>query len=192
MNNRSLTIIILALTPFFSFAQNPMFCGWGLSKSTALNTLSEITGAVFSQKIQSSNILATYKEASFSYTFNRSSLYEISMEKTFSEKKPANQSFDNCLAYFSAVRAELVSKRVLGKELCEFVFASQGKVYWLVIKRYGKRMSQIRLICRDLTQTPLGLWSDVEYKVAREIGLGRQEVCTSIVKVLPKVENQDY
>lgn len=174
MKYRSLAFFTLVLTPFFVLAQNPMFNGWGMSKTVVSNNISKITSAELHTEKSNPNVLASFKNANFSYTFNRTSLYEISMEKTFYGKKAANQSYDNCLAYFSTVRAQVVAHTETDKELEEYVFAVQGRVYWLSIRRFGKKMSQISLIGRDLTRTPLEMWSELEHKVAQNIGLGEK------------------
>ncbi|MCI4668121.1 MAG: hypothetical protein MRZ79_08160 [Bacteroidia bacterium] len=189
MKNRSLALITLLLIPFFCNAQNPMFKGWGKSKEVVLNSISKIPEVKIYNKPTGLYLLASYKKSNFSYTFNKSSLYEVVMEKSFTSKKSADQSFDNCLAYFGTIRAQLVAKSDEEKDLSEYVFASQGKVYWLSLKTHSRKNSKISLIQRDLTETPLELWSELEHKVASEIGVRDASLALPIANAMDVVQD---
>jgi len=169
MINKYLLILLVILSANSLKGQNPMFFPFGQSSISISRQVEEVKGAK-TKSLKSGSIEASWRKANFDYEFHRDRLFDVRMERYFDKRREAKKSIQDCLAYFDHIKAKEVSEVEVGREVKEYIFTWEARVYRLVYRSLPGGRASISLQSRHLAYTPLDLWTEVEYKISKEHG----------------------
>ncbi len=170
MINKYLLILFAILFASSMKGQNPMFFSFGQSSHGIFRQVEEVKGAK-TKSLKAGSIEASWRKANFDYEFHRDRLFDVRMERYFDKRREAKKSFQDCLAYFDHIQAKEVSEVEAGREVKEYIFTWEARVYWLVYRSLPGGRASICLQSRHLAYTPLDLWTEAEHKISKEYGL---------------------